>query len=182
MLALGQWFIDKKTNQIFNQNDENQPLEISKQAVQLLVFLAENQHKLIDKHSLIKHLWPNKNQDANTQLQPSLQQSLQHLITAITQQLGSHVITITPDDYYLLQLSTFSYQYTPITISQMKQQLAEKQLVEHKNAQLRKQQNTSTSTKLAAQNQSSAPQTSTVKKVLLVTIVALMIAAFLAAS
>lgn len=178
MLALGQWFIDTKSHKIFKQNDENQPLELETQAVQLLVFLAENQHKLIDKRSLIKHLWPHQQEAEINQSQPLLQQ----LITSITRTLGNNVIAITPDDYYLLQLSTFSYQYTPITISQMKKQLAEKQLAEHKKAQQRINQNTSKSTALSHQLKPNNEPVPLYKKLLLVTIVALMVAAFLAAS
>ena len=178
MLALGQWFIDKKTNQIFKQDDENQPLTLDKQAVQLLTFLAENQHKLIDKHALVRHVWPNQNESEST----ATEKSLQRLITQITQSLGDHVITITPDDYYLLQLSTFSYQYTPITMAQMKQQLAEKQLVEHKKAQQRKNQQSAESTSLTHQANKNSQPTSMLQKMLLISVVALMITAFLAAS
>lgn len=184
MLALGQWFIDKKTTTIFNQNNENQPLKLEKDAVRLLIFLAENQHKLIDRYALQRHLWPEENQAEINDAKPALQASLQQLITAITQVLGHNVITITPDDYYLLQLSTFNYQYNPITLSQMKQQLAEKQLIEQKQQQLKKtqqqkDQKPSKSTGLTPHNNQPI---SIIKKVLLVTIVALMIAAFLAAS
>lgn len=185
MLALGQWFIDKKANKIFNINNENQPLNLEEQAVELLIFLAEQQHKLIDKHTIIKHLWPSDDQEDKT----INEQLLQQLITAITHQLGNNVITITPDHYYLLQLSTFDYQYTPITIAQMKRQLAEKQLIEHKKAQQALAQSSTQQSKASQSSTSSSlnrpnnhTPVSTVKKVLLVTIVALMISAFLAAS
>ena len=172
MLALGQWFIDKKTAKIFEQNNENQELELCQESVKLLIILAENQDKLMHKEQLKTKLWP----DLDQQQQPLKDQQLQQLVGNITHQLGNNIINITPDQYYLLQLPTFSYQYTPITQAQMKQKLAEKQLVE-----VRKQTNQNSKITKAEKSLTNN-QTSVIHKLLVVTILALLIAAFLAAS
>lgn len=123
ILALGQWHIDTQTITIYEQDNHNQPIDLGKEAIQLLIILAKYQNKLVDKPTLIKNLWPLSTSSSQ------YEQQFDSLVHCIQHQLDKNVLTITPNNFYLLQTPTFTYQYTPITPAQMKQQLVKKQSV-----------------------------------------------------
>jgi len=168
MLAIGDWYIDLKTHEIFKKIDDNQPLDLSKKEVELLIILANNQHCLTCETQIVEQLWPDDDTAAKSD-------TLRQLVDSINQTLKPGVINITDQQNYLLTLPTFGYDYTPITPAQMKQKLAEKQLKAFKSKQQMQQSK-------QKQQQNEPKQASTGQKILYVAIVAALIVGFLAAS
>lgn len=115
MLSIGNWTIDQNKELAFEQGQQQgHPLDTTTLGV--LLYLAENQHRIVGAPELREKFWP----DTTDQSSKTIEQ-LRNL-------LGSQSISTIDENGYLLNLPVYQYDFEEVTEAQMRETMLKKEL------------------------------------------------------
>lgn len=171
MLTVGDWAINAEKGLLHNDKcNENKTL--SEQALSVLIYLCQHQHSLISAQSLHQTCWPQHSKFALAEIIT--------IIDELQQKLGENALIITAQHSVLLTLPTYKYNIEEVSFADMKAKMLQQ---EQKTFAARKQQAQQKAQQQQAHTSSLQPAPwSLSQKILGVTVIAILIAGFLAAS